>query len=98
MGLLLTVLLILVYTSWAGLYKMFEKAGKPGWAALVPFYNFYIWLQVIGAPMKWLALLFVPIVNVFIYAYMHIDLVRSFCKKSFGENESSILIPFLFFP
>jgi signal peptidase I len=98
MGLLLTVLLILVYTSWAGLYKMFEKAGKPGWAALVPFYNFYIWLQIIGAPMTWLALLFVPIVNVFIYAYMHIDLVRSFGKKSLGEHAAAILVPFLFFP
>lgn len=98
MLLVLLVLFILAYLSWAGLYKMFEKAGKPGWQALVPILNFYVWLQIIGRPVYWMLLLFVPIINVFIYSYMHIDLVRSFGKKSLGEHAASILIPFIYFP
>lgn len=34
----LAVLIFLLITNW----RIFSKAGKPGWAALVPFYNAYI--------------------------------------------------------
>lgn len=98
MAILVVIFLVLAYASWAGLYKMFEKAGKPGWQALVPIYNFYVWLGIIGRPLYWLLLLFIPIINVFIYAYMHVDIVRSFGKKGLGEHAMAILIPFIYFP
>jgi len=98
MAILLVIIFVLAYLSWAGLFKMFEKAGEAGWKALIPFYNFYIWLKLIGRPVYWLLLLFVPILNVFIFSYMHIDLVRSFGKKGLGEHALAILVPFYFFP
>ena len=94
----LILLLALTLVSWAGLYKLFEKAGRPGWQAFVPVYNCYVMTQIIGKPAYWVLLLFVPIVNVFIYAYMHIDLSRSFGKKSLLENTLAVIAPFYLFP
>jgi hypothetical protein len=54
--------------SGAGLWKTFQKAGQPGWAALVPGYNLLVWLRVAGRPAWWLAVLFVPGVGV-VFAY-----------------------------
>lgn len=46
----------------AGMWKMFEKAGEPGWAALIPFYNIYKLCQ-ISIGNGWMALLalFTPV-------------------------------------
>lgn len=31
-----------------GLVKLFKKAGKPGWAAIIPFYNTYVLVEIAG--------------------------------------------------
>jgi len=49
----------------ASVWKTFTKANQPGWAALIPFYNFYIVLQVGDNEWWWLIVLFVPIANTF---------------------------------
>ena len=52
--------------SAAGLWKMLEAAGKPGWAGLIPFYNWYVIGEVsTGDSRYWLRLLtlFIPIVG-----------------------------------
>lgn len=36
-----------------GLWKTFVKAGHPGWAAIIPFYNMYIWVKIAGRPTWW---------------------------------------------
>ena len=48
--------LIAVVILVASFWKIFEKAGKPGWAAIVPFYNIYIILEIIGRPSWWIAI------------------------------------------
>lgn len=98
MEIILVVLLVLTYVTWVGVYKLFEKAGEKGYLALIPFVNFYTWLKLTGKPVYWILLLFVPIVNVFIYAYMHVDLARSFGKDSLGDHALAIVLPFYFFP
>jgi hypothetical protein len=40
-----------------GLWKIFTKAGQPGWAAIVPIYNMVVLLNIVGKPLWWLALL-----------------------------------------
>lgn len=54
---------IFPFISWllvtAGMWKVFTKAGQPGWAAIIPIYNFYVLLKVIGKPIWWLVLLIV---------------------------------------
>ena len=46
-----------------GFWKVFEKAGQPGWAAIVPLYNAYILLKIAGRPGWWLLLFMIPFVN-----------------------------------
>lgn len=65
----------------AGFWKTFQKAGKPGWAALIPFYNFYVMLEIVGRPSWWLILFFVPFVNFVVLILLGIDMARSFGKS-----------------
>jgi len=62
------------------MWKVFAKAGQPGWAALVPIYNMIVLLQIVGRPTWWLLLFFVPIVNIFIGLMVINDLSKSFGK------------------
>jgi len=53
---------LLIMVAWiAGMWKVFEKAGKPGWAAIIPIYNIIILLQIINKPIWWLLLCFIII-------------------------------------
>ena len=54
-GVILSIIyLAVVVAIIAGFWKTFEKAGHPGWAAIVPFYNLYITLKISGRPDWWL--------------------------------------------
>jgi hypothetical protein len=53
--------------SIAGLWKAFTKAGKPGWAAIIPIYNLYVMTEVAGKPAWWLIFGFIPLVNIVLY-------------------------------
>lgn len=82
---------VLMFVS---LWKVFTKADQPGWASIVPFYNFYILLKIVGRPGWWLALMFVPLVNIGIYIVVMIDLAKSFGKGG-GFAALLILLPFV---
>jgi len=73
-GLLVAVLVI------AGMWKVFTKAGKPGWAAIIPIYNVVVLLQIAGKPLWWIVLLFIPIVNFVIAVMVMISLAKAFGK------------------
>ena len=63
-----TIFYLVVLFSLGGLYKVFEKAGVAGWKALVPFYNFYVWLELLKRPKWWIVFFIIPGVNVLMYA------------------------------
>ncbi|MFO0261358.1 MAG: DUF5684 domain-containing protein, partial [Planctomycetota bacterium] len=50
------ILLALFALIIASLWIIFTKAGQPGWASLIPFYNLYVMLQIVGKPAWWLLL------------------------------------------
>ncbi|MEO7984364.1 MAG: DUF5684 domain-containing protein [Bacteroidota bacterium] len=81
----------------AGMWNVFTKAGQPGWAAIVPFYNIYIMTMIGGKPGYWILLLFVPVVNIVINIWLH-DMI----SKSFGKDEGFtaglIFLGFIFWP
>ena len=74
----LAVLLIVIIGGW----KVFEKAGQPGWAVLIPIYNAYIILKIAGRPGWWLLLCFIPVVNVVIGIVVAIDVARAFGQSA----------------
>ena len=53
-----------------GLWKAFVKAGKPGWACLVPIYNVIVMLEIAGLPLWMIVGLFIPFVNFFVNIYI----------------------------
>ena len=69
--------LIFVAIFVAGQWKVFEKAGQPGWAAIVPFYNMYVLTQICGRPAWWIVLYFITGIGGLINAF---DLALSFGK------------------
>ena len=64
----------------AGGWKMFVKAGQPGWAVLVPLYNAIIFLKIVGRPTWWVVLTMIPFVNTVIVFILNIDMAKSFGK------------------
>ncbi len=48
------------------MWKMFSKAGQPGWASIIPLYNVYIMCKIAGRPGWWLLLFLIPLVNLII--------------------------------
>ena len=88
------VIFLLVIIAW---WKIFEKAGRPGWEAIIPFYNFYILLKIVGKPGWWLILVLIPLVNLIIIIWTY-----NMLSKSFGKDEAFtvglILLGFVFFP
>lgn len=79
-------------------WKLFEKASFKGYLSLIPFYNLYIFLQIIRKPLWWYAFLLMPFINVFVYMLMIVDLVRAFGKERLREQLVAVLVPFVYFP
>ena len=72
----LAILLVIIIGSW----KTYEKAGQPGWAVIVPFYNLYVLCNIVGRPGWWLILLILPYVNFIFFIIVMLDLAKSFGK------------------
>lgn len=72
------VILAIALVGIAGMWKAFQKAGQPGWAAIVPIYNAYVMIKIAGDPAWWLILLFVPLVNLLIAVVVSIHVAEAF--------------------
>jgi hypothetical protein len=81
----------------AGMWKLFVKAGQPGWAAIVPIYNTYVMTQIVGRPIMWFIFTFIPCLNIVAAIMIMIDLAKSFGKDT-GYAIGMILLPFIFIP
>lgn len=76
-GFIVALIVFLIVAEW----KVYTKAGQPGWAVLIPIYNFYVLLKIVGKPGWWLLLMLVPLVNIVIAIY-----VIHLLSKSFGHG------------
>jgi hypothetical protein len=86
-------LILIIASGW----RLFTKAGKPGWAVLIPLYNLVVLLEIIGKPVWWVLLIFIPFVNFIVGIW-----VANLLAKSFGKTElytiGMIFLPFVFYP
>jgi len=81
----------------AGFWKTFEKAGKPGWASIIPIYNVIILLQIAGRPIWWIVLMLIPVVNLVIGIIVALDVAKRFGKSPlFGVGLA--FLGFIFYP
>jgi hypothetical protein len=79
------------------LWFLFEKAGEPGWAAIIPIYNYLIAIKVAGKPWWFLLLFLIPIVNLVIYIIILNGLSKNFGKGP-GFTVGLFFLRFIFLP
>ena len=79
------------------LWKIFKKAGKPGWASIVPIYNIYIMCEIAEKEWWYVLLSCVPFVNIYAMIVLYNGMAKRF-GKSGGFVAGMILLPVIFFP
>ncbi len=81
----------------ASMWKVFTKAGQPGWAAIVPIYNVIVLLQIAGKPVWWIILCFIPFVNFIVLILVGIGVANNFGKGTGFGIGLGLLSP-IFYP
>ena len=92
------VAIIVALVTLAGQWKTFKKAGKPGWAAIIPIYNFYVMLKIGNNKWWWiLIILFIPLVNLYGLYKMMAGVSRAF-GHGIGFALGLWFLSFIFWP
>lgn len=95
-GLIIFGLVIQIFLI-AAMWKVYTKAGQPGWACIIPIYNIYIMTRIAGKPGWWVLMFFLPFVN-FVFAIWLVNMI----SKSFGKEEGFtvglVLLGIIFWP
>ena len=81
----------------AGMWATFAKAGKPGWAAIVPIYNVIVMLEIINKPIWWVLLFLIPCVNFIAAILVAMEMAKVFGKGA-GFGLGLAFLPFIFYP
>ena len=98
MGMLGTLIwLALTILMIVSMWKLFTKAGQPGWACIIPIYNIYVFLKIAGKPGWWLILFFVPVLN-FIFGIIALAAFAQNFGKGAGFIVGLIFLPIIFYP
>lgn len=96
MGLIIGIVFLLII--FIALYKIFEKAGRQNWEALVPGYNFYVWLKIIHKPWWWLFLLLFPGPNIIMILIMCVNTSTVLNRREMNDVILSGFLPFYYLP
>lgn len=90
-GLALVIFMVVAY------WRVFSKAGQPGWAIFIPIYSTIVLLRVAGKPWWWLFLLLIPLVDIVIVIMIYAGVAANYGKGA-GFTLGLIFLPFIFFP
>ena len=89
----LVIIVVMIASSW----KIHEKAGKPGWTAIIPIYNTIILLEIAGKPVWWIVLFMIPIANIIAPVMVNLEVAKKFgLSQGFGIGMS--FLPLIFMP
>ena len=97
LGVFLLVWLFLVVLMIASMWKIFSKAGQPGWAAIVPIYNIVVILEIVRKPIWWILFLIIPFVNMVVALVLIYQLAKVF-GKGIGFTLGLIFLQIIFYP
>ncbi len=87
----LFLFLIIQVIHFLGTWKLYVKAGRQAWEALIPIYNAVVLMKIINRPWWWVLLLFLPIINLFMFPVIWVETIRSFGRNSRPETLLVIL-------
>ncbi|MFH0925728.1 MAG: DUF5684 domain-containing protein [bacterium] len=93
-GLIYLLIIILLIVS---MWKVFVKAGEPGWAAIIPIYNIVVLFKIAGKPVWWVILFLIPLVNFVITILAYLAFAAKFGKGA-GFAIGLAFLPMIFFP
>jgi hypothetical protein len=96
-GIIVVIYIAIIIFLIASIWKVFVKAGQPGWGAIIPIYNIYLLCKIAGRPGWWVILYIVPIVNIFVGLVVSLDVAKSFAKGT-GFGIGLWILSFIFFP
>lgn len=91
------VYLVVLGAIFAGIWKVFTKAGQPGWAAIVPIYNLVVLMKIAGKPAWWVLLMLIPFVNFIVGILVSIEVAKAFGKGT-GFGIGLMLLGPVFYP
>lgn len=92
-GIGIVVAILMIISMW----KIYVKAGKPGWASIVPIYQILVLLEIIGKPWWWLILYLIPFVNIIFLIWTYNLLSKSF-GNGVGFTLGLLFLSVIFFP
>jgi len=81
-----------------GYWTLFQKAGRKGWEALIPFYSSYVMLRISGRPAWWLIWLFLPLASLIVGAGILVDFIKCYGKFTAADRAKAILLGFIYLP
>jgi hypothetical protein len=100
LGFILVYLVVIVVLI-AAMWKVFQKAGRPGWASIVPLYNVWVMFEIAGKPGWWALLLLIPFVNIagiVLEIVAFIEIAKRFGKSSVFGFFGLFLFSFIGWP
>lgn len=97
MPIIFIIWLAVIVLTIAGMWKTFQKAGRPGWAAIIPIYNMYVATEVAQLSVVWFILLFIPIISIVAVIMISINIAENFGKGA-GFGIGLWLLPMIFYP
>ena len=93
-GLVIYVIVLTIASIW----HVFRKAGKPGWACVIPVYNCVVYCDISERPRWWVILLFIPLIGFIIAMIMNAALARKFGKSGTFGALGLTFLPWVFYP
>lgn len=83
--------LIIQVIHFIGTWKLYIKAGRKSWEAIIPIYNAIVLMKIINRPTWWVILLFIPIINLLMFPVIWIETIRSFGRNSTIDSFLAVL-------
>ena len=95
-GMMILYFVVLIFMLIVG-WKIFTKAGKPGWGIIIPIYNIILMLEIAGRPGWWFLLMLIPGVNFVISIIVILDFAKAFGKGT-GFGLGMLFLGIIFYP
>lgn len=96
-GVTLLIMAVAFLLNVVAYWRLFQKAGRPGWACLIPIYNMVVMQEIIGKPLWWILMLLIPGINLIFVIVFCIGLAQSF-GKDLDFAVGLVFLGFIFVP
>ena len=98
MGIPEILFFVLLAIYFVVLPKLFARAGQDSWKGYVPFYQYIIWLKILGRPWWWIILLITPGVNFLVLVILNVETAIAFNQREIKNQWLAGLLPWLYLP